>query len=82
MTSCTQTLTDAERAVLTTRLSEAEDALHKLLIGGHARVVVESNGERVEFTAGNSQKLRSYIFELQVTLGVRVPCGPLKPWMV
>lgn len=82
MTSCSETLTAEERATLTTRLSEAEAALHKLLIGGHARVVVESNGERVEFTAGNASRLRAYILELKVRLGLKTQCGPLQPWMV
>lgn len=76
------TLTAEERALLTTRLSEAESALHSLMLGGHARVVVDSNGERVEFTAGNAQRLRAYIEELKVALGQRTICGPLRPWMV
>jgi hypothetical protein len=78
----TSTLTAEETATYTANLAEAESALHKLLIGGHARVVVESNGERVEFTAGNAQRLRAYIEELKIALGKKTVCGPLKPWMM
>lgn len=78
----TETLSAEEKALLTTRLSEAEAALHKLLMGGHARVVVESNGERVEFTAGNAPRLRAYIHELKVTLGLKTQSGPMNAWMV
>lgn len=53
------TLTAAQRLV------EAEDALHQLLTGTSARVVVDQNGERIEYTAANSGKLRQYIQELK-----------------
>lgn len=62
------------------RLVEAEDALHQLLTGTSARVVVDQNGERIEYTAANTGKLRAYIQELQQeiagkTLGSN---GPLR----
>lgn len=47
------------------RLVEAEDALHQLLTGTSARVVVDQNGERIEYTAANAGKLRAYIQELK-----------------
>jgi hypothetical protein len=54
-------------AKLTTaeKLVEAERALHDLIIGQSARVVVDQNGERIEYTAANSHKLRTYIDELK-----------------
>ncbi len=69
------TLTAAQRLV------EAEDALHQLMIGESARVVVDQNGERVEYTAANAGKLRAYIAEIKAeiaddTLGSN---GPLRP---
>jgi hypothetical protein len=75
-------LTAEEIVTYTARLSEAEGALHKLMIGSQARVVVESNGERVEFTAANASRLRAYIEELKIALGKKTICGPLQPWMV
>lgn len=75
-------LSEEERAVLVERLAQAEEALHNLLMGGHARVIVDSNGERVEYTAGNATRLRSYIYEIKLRLGVRTAQGPMKMWMV
>lgn len=62
------------------RLVEAEDALHELVTGTSARVVVDQNGERIEYTAANVGRLRTYIQELKneiagVTLGSN---GPLR----
>jgi|CryGeyDrversion2_3_1046612.scaffolds.fasta_scaffold00260_3 hypothetical protein len=50
------------------KLVEAETALHELLTGTSARVVVDQNGERVEYTAANAPRLRAYIEELKRTL--------------
>lgn len=76
-----ETLTAEERALLEKRLTEAKEALHTALIGGHARVVVDSNGERVEFTATNTARLRAYIAELELRLGKTTSSGPLNVWM-
>ena len=75
-------LTTEEINTYTARLAEAEQALHSLMIGGSARVVVDSNGERVEFTAANSGRLRAYIQELKLLLGKTESTGPLNMWMV
>lgn len=53
------TLTAAQRLV------EAEDALHQLVTGTSARVFVDQNGERVEYTAANRAALKTYIQELK-----------------
>lgn len=47
------------------RLVEAQQALHELVTGTSARVVVDQNGERVEYTAANVGRLRAYIEELK-----------------
>lgn len=52
-------------ATLAELLVEAEAAYHALMIGQSARVVVDSNGERVEYTAANSAKLEAYIQSLK-----------------
>lgn len=51
------------------RLDEARAAYHKLQTGTMARVVVDQNGERVEFTAANRQDLYDYIKRLEGELG-------------
>lgn len=47
------------------RLAQAQEALHNLVTGRMARVVVDQNGERIEFTMTNVADLRSYIASLQ-----------------
>lgn len=75
-------LTAEETALYTTYLSEAETALHKLMIGQSARVFVDQNGERVEFTAANAQRLRAYIHELKSKLGLLSVTGPMRVGMM
>lgn len=43
------------------RLSDAKAAFHSLVTGQQARVVVDQNGQRVEFTAANRETLAAYI---------------------
>lgn len=64
------TLTPEQRVLLTTRLADAREQYHQLAIGGAARVVVDQNGERVEFTAANKGTLASYIMSLESQLAV------------
>lgn len=73
-------LTADQRTLLETRLTEAENAYHKIMLGGGVRVVVDQNGERVEFTAANAQRLNSYIFSLKSQLGIAGIVGPMRPW--
>jgi len=47
------------------KLVEAERAYHELMIGQSARVVVDQNGERIEYTAANAGKLATYIESLK-----------------
>lgn len=47
------------------KLTEAETAYHNLMTGTLARVVVDQNGERVEFTATNASRLFQYIQALK-----------------
>jgi len=75
-------LTAEEIVTYTTRLTEAEGALHNLLMGQTARTFVDQNGERVEFTAANAGRLRAYIFELKLCLGKIDTTGPMKVSMV
>jgi len=76
------TLTPEDRLVLQARLKEAEQAYHNLMSGLSARVVVDQNAERVEFTAANRTSLYAYIMQLKGQLGLPVTgCGisPSRP---
>ena len=66
----------ATQAQLSAWLEEAENALHALSIGSQARVVVDHNGERVEFTATSIAKLQAYITSLKRQLGLIGPAQP------
>lgn len=60
-------------------LQQAKDAKHKLVTGQLARVFIDQNGERVEFTATRIDDLNAYIRELEQTVTpttcVRRPIG-------
>lgn len=71
-------MTDAERQILVNRLAEAEAAYHTMMLGNKASVVVDSNGERIEFGKSESYKLSSYIAELKRQLTPYDCTGPLK----
>jgi hypothetical protein len=63
------------------KLEAAEAAYHDLMTGRSARVVVDRNGERVEFTAANASRLASYIQELKKAIDpTSVVRGPLNVW--
>lgn len=47
------------------KLTDAEAAYHSLLTGTQPKVVVDQNGERVEYTTANSTKLYMYIQQLK-----------------
>lgn len=64
------------------KLDDAKAAYHKLMTGVSARVYVDQNSERVEFTAINASKLAAYIQQLTVELaneGRPASCNPYKP---
>ncbi len=46
-------------------LAQAKAAKHKLVTGQLARVFMDQNGERVEFTATNLAALDTYIRQLE-----------------
>lgn len=63
-------LTPAERVIVTQQLADARSAYHSLMTGTSARVIVDQNGERVEFTAINRGALSAYILELEGMLAL------------
>lgn len=62
-----------------TMLRDAEKAYHQLVTGTQPRVVVDQNGERVEFTAANKTVLYQYIMQLKSTLGSGCGNAPSLP---
>lgn len=73
-------LTPAQRAVLETRLADAEQQYHLLLTGQAARVFVDQNGERIEYQQGSAMRLSAYIADLKRQLGLGSGMGPLNVW--
>lgn len=69
---------------LQTWLAEAQSAYHTVMIGGGVTVVVDQNGERVEYSRANAASLAKYIASLRAQintlLGVAVTGGPLRPF--
>ena len=61
-------------------LQYAEAAYHKLMIGESARVFVDQNGERIEYTPANATRLAAYILELKRQLS-QVTTGPMRVWL-
>lgn len=73
-------LSETERQLISSRLADAQQQLHLLATGQAVRVVVDQNGERVEYGAATSANLQKYIAELQRTLGTVTVSGPLQVW--
>lgn len=59
-------------------LTEAENAYHQLMLGTKASVLVDSNGERIEYQRAESAKLSAYIAELKRQLGQSTVIGPAR----
>lgn len=69
---------------LAQQLQSAKQAYHDLMLGRSARVVVDSDGSRIEYTAANADRLRMYIQNLEQQIaagstGARRN-GPLVPF--
>ena len=64
----------------TEQLNQAESAYHDLMTGKSPKVVVDQNGERVEFVPANASKLLAYIQQMRIELtGVRTN-RPMRPF--
>lgn len=62
------------------QLDDAKAQYHLLLTGQQARVFVDQNGERVEYTAANRQALAAYIQRLENVVASKTS-GPLRVLM-
>lgn len=76
-------MTPQEREILLKRLTEAETAYHQLQLGMKTTVIVDQNGERVEFQTTTAGRLAAYIQELKRQLGLLSGCstGPMQVWL-
>ena len=61
-------------------LTEAEAAYHSIQTGRQIKVFVDQNGERIEYSTGNSARLFAYIQWLKNQLGLGTVQGPLHIW--
>lgn len=59
------------------KLADAKKQYHLLVTGQQARVYVDQNGERVEFTSANRGALLAYIERLEREVNDR-PTGPMQ----
>lgn len=67
--------TEECRALYIQWLRDAMEAYHALSTGTSVRVIVDQNGERVEYTAANRQGLWAYISRLQNAIQSADPCS-------
>jgi hypothetical protein len=62
-------MTAEECAILLKRTERAEAAYDDLLVGDSVRVLVDQNGERMEFTSANRAALATHIQSLKRDYG-------------
>lgn len=63
--------------LLKQRLADAQQAYHDLMTGGSARVFVDQNAERIEYTAANKNNLWAYMNGLMAEICRLDPTDPL-----
>jgi hypothetical protein len=68
-------LTAAQLVDLKKQIADARAAYHSLQTGRQPRVVVDQNGERVEFAPANLARLYTYIMQLEAQLPCSVPAS-------
>lgn len=65
---------------LTERLTEAESALHKLVIGQGVVEVHDANGESVRYERAKRGDLVAYIDDIKRQLGTANSSAPMQFW--
>lgn len=79
-------MTEPECAALDTKIKSLESDYEALLAGRKTRVLVDQNGERIEFNAGDSRRLFVYIqslksiFATECALAPRAVSRPIRPF--
>jgi len=66
---------------LQARLTEAENALHEVMMGKSVRTIVDQSGERIEFSPTNTSRLSAYIEGLKRQLGLLSISGPMRVYL-
>jgi hypothetical protein len=61
-------------------LDDARAKYHALMTGTSARVLVDQNGEKVEFTAAKKQDLYNYIGQLEAQLAPVSTPADMRPY--
>lgn len=72
-------MTPEQIAALRAKISDAETQYHALITGRMARVIVDQNGERVEFTSTRRADLYNYIQALKAELPTEFPVRVARP---
>lgn len=57
-----------DKQIIRQRLAVAYEQYDKLITGRAPRVLVDQNGERLEYTAANAERLERYIASLEAKL--------------
>lgn len=74
-------MTPELRAQTESYLADARKAYHRISTGAQPRVVVDQNGERVEYSVANLAQLQKYISELEAALACRsAGIPPIRVW--
>ncbi|WP_068312764.1 gpW family head-tail joining protein [Polycladidibacter hongkongensis] len=63
-------LSEAERALMTQRLMQAEEAEHQLALGAQEVRLRSESGREVEYRPTNLRQLQGYIARLRAQLGL------------
>lgn len=66
---------------LQTWLEDARKQYHLIATGKQAKVLVDQNGERIEYTSANLSKLAAYIADLERQLGIGSVMGPMRTFL-
>ncbi|SDQ99546.1 gpW family head-tail joining protein [Pseudovibrio sp. Tun.PSC04-5.I4] len=69
------TMTEEDRALQKHRLTEAEDALHRLNLGQNEVRMRDRSGRELEFKPANKRGLQDYINSLRKELGLPTKSG-------
>lgn len=67
-------------ALIDDQLLQAQTAYHSLVTGRLARVVVDQNGERVEYVQADAGRLAQYIEYIKRQIDKKTVTGPMRVW--